>query len=301
MTDSCALDSLRDGELLAGTAGKEVRRWLFIQEQRPWGPKGFEDCRMADGVKESVAAAAGHLGARVQLIRRPARAAGGPARVVMAAYVGEQCGAIRTMAARDEVELADFDFAHLLGATMPAQGPDGTPSPVICFVCAHGRRDPCCARWGSRFYRAFSPTAGCEVWQTTHLGGHRFAANMLWMPHGVMLGRLRPGDATTVAAAVARGAIVSLEQYRGRVCYPAHVQAAEAAARRRTETMEAWAMTAEETTALGPESWRVRFRIDAPAPPRRVEVAVRAQTARFRLSCADPAPADTVIWVPEIL
>ena len=70
-----------------------------------------------------------------------------------------------------------------------------------------------------------------SLWQASHLGGHRFAPNMVVLPSGVQLGRVSVAEAAGVAAALAAGRI-PLDHYRGRTLYDAPVQAAEIAVRR---------------------------------------------------------------------
>ncbi|MFF9667034.1 sucrase ferredoxin, partial [Streptomyces althioticus] len=47
-----------------------------------------------------------------------------------------------------------------------------------------------------------------EVWEVTHLGGHRFAPTMLVLPYGYAYGRLTPESAKDVLAATAAGHMV---------------------------------------------------------------------------------------------
>lgn len=106
-----------------------------------------------------------------------------------------------------------------------------TPGPLV-LVCTHGRRDPCCARLGPPAYEALEGHLDRSLlWQSSHHGGHRFAANVLVLPWGVQLGRVGPADAVDVAAALRDGRI-PLAHHRGRTLYEPRVQAAEVAVRR---------------------------------------------------------------------
>jgi hypothetical protein len=68
------------------------------------------------------------------------------------------------------------------------------------------------------------------VWQCSHLGGHRFAPNVLVLPSGIQLGRIPVDRAADVAELLAAG-LIPLDLYRGRTIYPRPVQAAEIAIR----------------------------------------------------------------------
>jgi hypothetical protein len=95
----------------------------------------------------------------------------------------------------------------------------------VWLVCTHGTKDPCCSLRGLPVARALS-RAGEYVWQCSHLGGDRFAANVLCLPGGVMLGRVPAARASDVAALIRSGRI-PLELCRGRAGWPQAVQAAE--------------------------------------------------------------------------
>src|SRR5262249_12500829 len=69
-----------------------------------------------------------------------------------------------------------------------------------------------------------------ELWISSHQGGHRFAPNVLVLPHGIQLGRVDAADAPA-AVASALGGVEPLRWYRGRTAYPPEVQAAERAVR----------------------------------------------------------------------
>lgn len=125
------------------------------------------------------------------------------------------------------------------------------------LVCTNGARDACCAREGrpaaALLHRRLATPegrvgpgrrlleqglfarrpAGADVWEASHLGGHRFAPTAVVLPHGVLLGGLGP-DPEPLADAV-EGVLAGrtvLEGYRGRSTWPTHEQAAETAVRR---------------------------------------------------------------------
>ena len=58
------------------------------------------------------------------------------------------------------------------------------------FVCVNGQRDLCCSRLGSVAYREIRQICPDRCWRTTHLGGHRFAPNILVLPDNLLYGRV---------------------------------------------------------------------------------------------------------------
>ena len=101
-------------------------------------------------------------------------------------------------------------------------------------VCTHGKRDRCCAKYGRPLYDALRDQADPEwVWQCTHVGGDRFAGNLVCFPEGLYFGRVGLGDVAPLLDHYLAGRIY-LDCYRGRAAYSMQVQAAERAVRERT-------------------------------------------------------------------
>lgn len=124
-------------------------------------------------------------------------------------------------------DLAGIDpRAAVVPAAARATGPQ-----VVALVCTHGSRDACCAVRGRPVAAALAGTAGLDVWESTHLGGCRFAGNAVLLPTGDTLGGL---DAASAVAAVAawRAGRLDPRHHRGRVGRPVAVQAAESLAAR---------------------------------------------------------------------
>jgi hypothetical protein len=97
----------------------------------------------------------------------------------------------------------------------------------LFLACTHGKHDPCCARYGRPLFEALAEQLDEEsVWQSTHVGGDRFAGNLVCLPYGVYYGRVGRGQAVDVLDRHLKGT-VALEFYRGRSAHPFAVQAAE--------------------------------------------------------------------------
>jgi hypothetical protein len=112
---------------------------------------------------------------------------------------------------------------------LAAGDPAGFGTPVtepLYLVCAHGRRNVCCARFGGPLAQALAARYPSQVWETTHVGGHRFAANLVILPHGLYYGPVDAARAVEAIDAYARGTIVP-ERYRGRAGQPREVQEIE--------------------------------------------------------------------------
>jgi hypothetical protein len=123
----------------------------------------------------------------------------------------------------DPAELAELDLAAVGAGRAPGFGrPVDRP---IVLACAHGRHNPCCARVGAPLARRLADRFS-DVWETTHVGGDRYAANIVCLPHGLYYGDLDERRAVHAVHAYHLGQVV-LEGYRGRAGLPEPVQAAE--------------------------------------------------------------------------
>jgi hypothetical protein len=82
-----------------------------------------------------------------------------------------------------------------------------------------------------------SEQVGHAVWQTTHLGGHRFAATAVVLPHAICYGRVGAGDVEAIVTAHRSGR-VHLPRMRGRSGYDGLVQAADFFLRAKTGDLD---------------------------------------------------------------
>jgi hypothetical protein len=167
------------------------------------------------------------------------------------------------------------------------------PIEPICLVCAHGRRDRCCGLLGSAVFRAIQAEQ-VDVWQTSHLGGHRFAACALWLPQGTMHGRLRPEHAGAFVSAQKAGELGDLDLFRGTCAYDPPTQAAEIILRRELGDFGVDAVEWKGTAQLTESSWEARFHVAS------TEHAVRVRMKDTGLasppSCGKPpAPITEIV------
>jgi hypothetical protein len=94
------------------------------------------------------------------------------------------------------------------------------------LVCTNSARDPCCGIRGPAVARALDEARPGAVYESSHLGGHRFAANLLVLPDGLFFGRLDVRSALAVAEELEAGRL-PLEHFRGRSSLTEEQQAAE--------------------------------------------------------------------------
>ncbi len=264
----CRLTSLGLGEPLRATA-THAPAWLLIEHAGPWGTKALTGERLPAGLGPALARASKAAGVRVNLIRRHGRP-GAHGTHVYAAYTGPGEPWVAHTLLDDPYQVLDLDLPGIArgerGDLREHEGP-------LFLVCTHGKHDPCCAENGRPVARALSARFPARTWETTHLGGDRFAANLACFPHGLYFGRVPPERAVEIAEAYRDGQI-RLDHYRGRTCWPGPVQAAETWVREEAGVTDVDGVrllshtpgpddNADETTvrfAVGTLSWVVRVR-----------------------------------------
>jgi len=203
--------------------------------------------RLADGT-----------GVRTALIRRPGRHADlhRPTRHrVLLAHTAPGDPWIRTAFVSDPAELTALDFAALGAGDHGGFGAayDGPP---VALVCTNGRRDQCCAVYGRPLADELARSGGHDVWEVTHLGGHRFAPTMLVLPHGYAYGRVNGHHAKDILEAAEAGLVV-LAGCRGRSAWERPGQAAELAVRSLTGEERADALAVGPAEPLDGDRWAV--------------------------------------------
>jgi hypothetical protein len=277
----CSAASLEAEESLLGTAVESVDRWLLLEVTDPWAPKALQSEALPDAVRARLAEWLEVSRTRLQLVRRPGRLGQRRTLALVSTAADRRFVARRELDAYED--LLDVDLETLVME----------PPAPICLVCAHGRRDRCCGTLGSAVFRALQ-ARDVEVWQTSHLGGHRFAACALSLPSGLMYGRLRPEHAKDFAAAHEAGRLADLGLFRGRCAHDRPTQAAETFLLQRLSLQDPDAIQWIETMAEADSTWTAHFRVAGNEHAVRVR---REQTGQERPASCGGEPEPVMQWV----
>jgi hypothetical protein len=208
------------GEPMIGSVDHR-RRWLLLEDRSAWGSHAVEDVFGTD-----AAAAAKALGMRLLLVRRRE---GDPAddAVRRAILVDTESA---TMAVRTVTDPAGLLLQGI--AEEPVEAFGASLADPIFLVCTNGKRDACCALRGRALMAALAADHAERLWECTHLGGHRFAGNLVCLPDGIVYGRVTAADGPRLAGDYLDGRL-DPEALRGRSAWPAPAQVAEQVLRRR--------------------------------------------------------------------
>ena len=260
----CAVASLRREDPMPGTAAP-AGGFLLVEQPGGWGRQALTSSRLDPAVGSEVSARAIAQGLRALLIRRPGRQVAAPRR---------RWAVVSSRPGREQTWWGDFGADEEL-LTLPLDGSAGTATTDPFFlVCTHGRHDTCCAVEGRPVAAALDRTRPGAVWECSHVGGDRFAANVLAMPHGLYYGRVLPASVDDLVAAHEAGEVLP-ELLRGQTTTAPAAQAAVAHARRVLGENRIDALTPAGTIHLGGGRWQVRLR----RSPRNLIATVQAAAA----------------------
>lgn len=212
----CSEISRENDEPLGATASR-VDHWLLVEYRGLWSHDALTGSGMSTEVKARLRSlVAERRPAKIILIRRPDRRHHDGVQVYAAeSRVGEE--RISRLELGSHEDLLDLDpFA------------EGTPvAHPLFLVCTHGKHDRCCARYGRPLWEALSEQLDESwAWQASHIGGDRFAGNLVALPYGIYYGRVDRDDVPELLDEHLAGRL-PLAHYRGRSCWPFAVQAAE--------------------------------------------------------------------------
>ena len=186
----CSAVSSASGEPLAATASR-VDHWILVEYSGAWESEALGGSVLSPELKEHLRAQLAALAhSRLLLVKQTGRRA-----------AGRRPRALRQLTARRGAVLRAGARAPRRAARRRPRGrarrrrTGGTPvEGPLYVVCTHGKRDRCCALHGLPLYDALRrETDPGRVWQSTHVGGDRFAGNVVVLPHGLYYGRVAPG------------------------------------------------------------------------------------------------------------
>ena len=260
----CA-DSSREADEPLGATASRIDHWLLVEYPGRWSRDVLGGSALPAGAKEHLREQLASL-SHARLLLRPAAR---PPRA-RASVTCTPSGAGRRRAPRTAYRSTGRAISPpstcrrcFAGAGEPIDHP-------LLVVCTHGKRDRCCSRYGRPLYDALRSDVPPEwVWQSTHVGGDRFAGNLVCLPEGLYFGRVDPAAARDVLARIPRRA------HRARALPRPLVPLVPAASGR-----------APRPRAYGPprDRWRP-LRLDPARVRPRLDRAIRRGRGRARGSC----------------
>jgi hypothetical protein len=279
----CADLSSADGEPMTGTAAR-VDTWFLLEYPGTWRARATGDNDLPAPIQawlNDQLAQVEH--GRLQFIKQ-ARSPGERGLSFFVAQTSETAPLLYHFRLEDYRDLLTLDIPSLLAGDRAYDG--HLRSEPLYLVCTNGRRDRCCARLGVALYRALAERAGPAAWQSTHLGGHRFAPTLVTFPDGAYYGRLARADLESFIAAQDQGQLYS-SHLRGRCCYEKVVQAADTFLRLETGISDRASYRLIDFHQMKEEArWAVRFKGPGAGQIHRLTLSVETTTGERLVSCS---------------
>ncbi|HWD83477.1 MAG TPA: sucrase ferredoxin [Kribbella sp.] len=280
-TGCAALADLRHDSLTATAPPAE--RWLLIESRAPWPRQALTSLA---SLGDEVARRCRTLGIRPVLIRRYGR---------VDRTLTRRWGLVDSRPGREAVRWGELPTdEHLLDVLDSARDPAtmdrlGTPSSEpVYLVCTHGRHDACCAVRGRPVAAALTAVYPERTWECSHVGGDRFAANVVVLPHSLFYGHVTPARAVEVARRYDDGDVVP-DLLRGSGAFVPPVQAAQEFARAAGNSLAVGNLLPRRVEALPNHRWRIL--LASTNGTLTVEVSAHLDTVDARLTCAGSSPA----------
>jgi hypothetical protein len=267
-----------------GATASRVDRWLLVEYRGLWDRDVLGGSLLSEALKAHLRDQLARLGhSRLLFIKQPPRR-GKTRRMLYLANsrVGEE--RLYALEFEHHDDLLDYDFADaLLGGEMP-----GVPvEHPLMIVCTHGKRDRCCAKYGRPLYDGLKGKIDPEwVWQSTHVGGDRFAGNLVALPEGLYFGRVGDEDLDPLLDRYFDRELY-LARYRGRSAYTFVVQAAELAVREADLLAGIDDVSLRKVEKRG-DGWWVT--LTAGGAVRKVEVEVEVADDPVYMTCGSVTP-----------
>ena len=282
----CAETSLAHAEPLHATASR-VDTWILLEYRGLWAHDAVDGSTLSEAVKAHLVETRRRLPqTRILFVRNAERRN----RDGLTAFIARS-----TLTERQLRRVAFDRYEDLVDVDLAAAGEALDQS--LFLVCTHGKHDRCCAKFGRPLYDAVREQVEDEwVWQSSHVGGDRFAGNLVVLPDGAYYGRVEPPEAWAVVEATLERR-VHLPLYRGRSCYGFAAQAAELALREQTGLL-AIDDVIVRSLVQGADCWVA----EAAADGRVYEVVVRVEEgAPTHLTCSTTRLSRPKRYVGEIL
>lgn len=277
----CATLSRQHQEPLHGTASP-FQSLFLLEYSVAWGAKAFVDSEIGEHVKAALREQLGQLqNPRLLFIKRADKREGAINFFAVNNRAADPYYNHYTFKSYDE--LVGFDLAASLERRATSQ------RDPLYMVCTNGNKDKCCAKFGMTCYKQLLAHGPAErIWQCAHVGGDRFAPNVLVAPGGHYFGHVGSDDIEGLIADVEQERL-TLAVHRGRSCYSKDVQSAEYYVRQAYQNVAMHDLELVERHA-GESAATVTFR--ELSTGRLLTVALeKAETEEaYFLSCQDTVP-----------
>ncbi|MEM9951496.1 MAG: sucrase ferredoxin [Chloroflexota bacterium] len=225
MAEQLSADIARQNrEPLYGTI-KSAEVWLLLEYNGVYTNQAWDDARIPDDVKAKLN---DYPNGRALLVRQPDQINALDRKISL--FVVDAVAdtpAVYHIEMQSYTDVLDLDIDAVRAGEIVT--PETTP---LYVICTNGKRDVCCSKYGVALYNAMRERVHEQVWQASHIGGHRFAGTMYCFPDAICYGFLEASDSDAIISSYQNRELL-LDKLRGHAIYDKPAQAAEYYLRRR--------------------------------------------------------------------
>nr|WP_238352545.1 sucrase ferredoxin [Kribbella solani] len=213
----------------------------------------------------------------------------GPGQLVQRGEWGRRWGLVDCRAGLREVRWGELVADEQLLEVLAGRELGAVSNEPVYLVCTHGRHDACCAVWGRPVAAALAEAYPLRTWECSHIGGDRFAANVITLPNGLFYGQVSPNRAVELVEQDAAGVVVP-DLLRGSGAFIPPVQAAQHFARAAGHAPYVDNLLPRTVEELPGNRWRILLASTTGLIS--VELSAHFDTIDARLTCAGSSPTN---------
>jgi hypothetical protein len=271
MSEFCSISSSARNESLSATA-PYVKNFLLIEYPRPWANNAVIDALIPEQVKNYLfGQIKNNVYQKILLIKKDNKPVSNFK--IFAINNTENSASVNKVIVEEYKDILDLNFNDLFNSSNSNES--------IYLVCTNGKKDKCCSKFGIPTYQKLS-TLSENVWQCTHVGGDRFASNVIHLPYSHVYGHCNVDKVSALLKFSSENKIFG-ECYRGKSCYRKVEQAAEIFLRKFLNYYSFEGMTLIEDFENEHIINKVRFRVEEDVFD--VSVEIKKSENNYYLTC----------------
>lgn len=250
----CSQSSVFNNEFIYGTASN-FQYWVLLEYTKPWSENPIEVNRLPILVNEYLRSLTQILAkSRVLFVKQNIKKEKNFSLFLIVSK--ENNIKLKEFVINEYKDLLDIDIVNMLRQL--EKGDSFLEDNPIYLVCTNGKKDKCCSKFGIPIYKMFSNTVKKKVWQCTHIGGDRFAPNVVCFPSGIYYGQVETSEITEIVSYTSNDRIY-LNKFRGRSCFGQNAQVGEFFIRRRNYLKTISDLIFFDEAIISEKIFKVRF------------------------------------------
>lgn len=214
---SCSQYSRQNNEAWLGTASP-AQVWIALSHPKPWGATALASVDIGDQNRKHLTSLFSlYSDSRIQIITQKETSD----IVLFFAVAFEHDQRLYRIPLENYDQILKLSWKDIIAHKPEYQ--KYLTDDAIYLICTNAQHDPCCGERGQALFDQYSHNE--QVWQCSHLGGDRFAANMVSLPTGSYYRRV-DADALRNIIATEQKNRVHISNFAGRSCYERITQVA---------------------------------------------------------------------------